>query len=629
MEINLFFFCFRKFLQLISAEEDDDDEDLPFAEIHSDAAASTSSSTEERNNNKKRKRRRQSFSSQELSNIKIILKSSTSMNNPQWYYYYVKRKFKLRINNNGNDDDDDDDVLVNNDTNRVIISKEKVFDTIHAAHIACGHGGEKRTYYEIRNPRHIANVTVEQIKMYLSLCETCKKKKNILRKINNGSRNIISSSFGERGQIDLIDLSMYRTVDGYKYILNYQDHLTKFIMLKPLKSKGMSEVNEALLDIFTTLGAPEILQCDNGTEFSGIRTDLLAKYWPHCKLIHSRPRHPQSQGSIERANGDVMNMLRSWLGSDNNSSSSWVKGLKFVQLQKNNSYNRSINCSPFKAVFGREMPVVFNDGFADNDDYSYNDNNFSNEHASLLPPSNDNISEEENNIDDVLSLSDNDCDDISLVLSLSDNDDDDFSLVLSDDDEENNNNVDSVTYSSPPREDISNNIMSVKTVRERISQQLLKNSNVNSGIDDKEEEIIEIGTPVILKIPKMDTHKLGFPNVVGVVYKYLPDVTKYKIKTRHGIVNRVLSKEDFEVCPNLNIDININEEIKSLSLREIARLDSIKFVGCQCHGRCQNKRCFCFRNNRACGNLCKHKCCSDICLNKIFEKKMLRTRTKK
>ena len=50
-------------------------------------------------------------------------------------------------------------------------------------------------------------------------------------------------------------------------------------------------------------------------------------------MVHGRPRHPQSKGSVERANGDIKDMLISWM-SDNNSQD-WVVGIKFVQQIKN------------------------------------------------------------------------------------------------------------------------------------------------------------------------------------------------------------------------------------------------------------------------------------------------------
>ena len=74
---------------------------------------------------------------------------------------------------------------------------------------------------------------------------------------------IITDEVNKRCQIDIIDLQA--EPDGpYKYILNYQDHHTKFVILKPLKTKCAEEVGENLIDIFTLLGSPLIIQSDNG-----------------------------------------------------------------------------------------------------------------------------------------------------------------------------------------------------------------------------------------------------------------------------------------------------------------------------------------------------------------------------
>ena len=47
-----------------------------------------------------------------------------------------------------------------------------------------------------------------------------------------------------------------------------QDHLTKFCVLRVVKSKRPVEVAGQLLDIFLLFWAPAILQSDNGTEFT-------------------------------------------------------------------------------------------------------------------------------------------------------------------------------------------------------------------------------------------------------------------------------------------------------------------------------------------------------------------------
>lgn len=31
----------------------------------------------------------------------------------------------------------------------------------------------------------------------------------------------------------------------------------------------------------------------------------LLRIWPQCRIVHGKPRHSQSQGSLERANADI------------------------------------------------------------------------------------------------------------------------------------------------------------------------------------------------------------------------------------------------------------------------------------------------------------------------------------
>ena len=76
--------------------------------------------------------------------------------------------------------------------------------------------------------------------------------------------------------------------------MHYQDHLAKVSILRPLKSKRAAEVAHQLTDIFLVLGAPHILQSDNSREFTANIITELKLLWPELKLVHGRPRHPQS-----------------------------------------------------------------------------------------------------------------------------------------------------------------------------------------------------------------------------------------------------------------------------------------------------------------------------------------------
>ena len=120
-------------------------------------------------------------------------------------------------------------------------------------------------------------------------------------------------------------------------------------------AKRASEIIYQLLDIFSVFGAPSILQSDNGREFVNSVITELSALWDGLKIVHGKPRHSQSQGSVERANRDIEDMLMTWLQS--NSTTHWGDGLRFIQVMKNRAYHEGIKCSPYEAMFGQPMKV--------------------------------------------------------------------------------------------------------------------------------------------------------------------------------------------------------------------------------------------------------------------------------
>ena len=78
-----------------------------------------------------------------------------------------------------------------------------------------------------------------------------------------------------------------------------------------------------ILDIFLLFGAPNILQRDNGAEFTASIISQLKDLWPECKIVHGKPRHSQSQGSVERASADIKDMTVTWMRE--NSCKDWNK----------------------------------------------------------------------------------------------------------------------------------------------------------------------------------------------------------------------------------------------------------------------------------------------------------------
>jgi transposase InsO family protein len=136
----------------------------------------------------------------------------------------------------------------------------------------------------------------------------------------------------------------------------YQDHLTKFVTLRALRSKTAIEVASQVKSIFSTYGAPKILQTDNGREFKNATLKELIEQWPACKFVHGKPRHSQSQGSVERCNQDVENILFCMMRDKQ--TTQWASLLEDVQYAKNTRYHSGIGRTPFKAMFGKLFFVI-------------------------------------------------------------------------------------------------------------------------------------------------------------------------------------------------------------------------------------------------------------------------------
>ncbi|KAL4107766.1 hypothetical protein QTP88_018058 [Uroleucon formosanum] len=183
------------------------------------------------------------------------------------------------------------------------VNNEGLYVIMYEAYIKIGHGGRTRIMDELQNK--FKNMTYEVVMLFLSLCVQCQTKQNVSKK-GIVIKPIISLELNSRCQVDLVDMQTCK--DGeFKFIINYQDHLTKFI----------SE---------------------------------LCSMWNGVKIVHGKPRHSQTQGSIERVNQDFQNILKAMM--EDNDTTKWSEALPFVQFAKNTTYHQGIKQTPYEAMFG-------------------------------------------------------------------------------------------------------------------------------------------------------------------------------------------------------------------------------------------------------------------------------------
>ena len=75
----------------------------------------------------------------------------------------------------------------------------------------------------------------------------------------------------------------------------------------------------------------------------------MLKYF-NVKMLNGAPRHSQSQGSVERGNKDIEDLIFTWQKTSN--SSKWAEALDQNQFMKNTRFHWGIGMTPYKFFLG-------------------------------------------------------------------------------------------------------------------------------------------------------------------------------------------------------------------------------------------------------------------------------------
>ena len=157
--------------------------------------------------------------------------------------------------------------------------------------------GARKLYYIVA--KAFCGVTERDIQTFLN-------RQHVNQQIHPSFKNkqklkpVTSKEVMNRVQMDIVDM-MQNPVEisedkVYRYVLVILDVFSRMIFLRPLQSKSSTKVASIVMQIFSDVGPPKILQTDQGTEFKGVVEKVMNKL--KVKIIHSRPYHPQSQEKV-------------------------------------------------------------------------------------------------------------------------------------------------------------------------------------------------------------------------------------------------------------------------------------------------------------------------------------------
>ncbi|GJW72766.1 putative reverse transcriptase domain-containing protein [Tanacetum coccineum] len=164
----------------------------------------------------------------------------------------------------------------------------------------------------------------------------------------------------EKITMDLV-VKLPRSSSGYDAIWVIVDRLTKSAHFLPIREDYKTEKLARIYinEIVTKHGVPVSIISDRDGRFASHFWQVLQKALG-TQVFMSTAYHPETDGQSERTIQTLEDMLRACVMDFGGS---WDTHLPLIEFSYNNSYHKSIKCSPFEALYGRKCrsPVIWNE----------------------------------------------------------------------------------------------------------------------------------------------------------------------------------------------------------------------------------------------------------------------------
>lgn len=231
--------------------------------------------------------------------------------------------------------------VFHSEQNDLMYLETEKFHKIH--HYGMNRFEEACNQYFFKIPRGIIRKVVTE-------CSVCLQSQPL--KTKETQVHIVAERPMERLMIDLIDMKRYKSSNSeYAWILSVIDVYSKYAWAFPLKTKSASEVADTLESHFCrNVGAPSILQSDNGKEFINREMNTLCERFS-ILFKHPRPRNPKANGQVERFNQTLTRYLQKHIYEEEKSletdSKMWLKHLDKVMYNYNLAKHSATKYTPF------------------------------------------------------------------------------------------------------------------------------------------------------------------------------------------------------------------------------------------------------------------------------------------
>jgi hypothetical protein len=246
--------------------------------------------------------------------------------------------------------------------------KRQILYEYHDAPLG-GHRGMNKTYRAIKDNHSWPNMK-QEIEDYVKQCKSCQVNK-VLGPKGKAPTEITTTATRpfEKCCLDMVG-PLPETQEGNKYILTFQDELSKYLVAIPVPRQDTETVARAFVThIILKFGTPERLLTDQGSNF------LSEIFKNTCKMLkieklQTTAFHPESNGSLERSHRVLKEYLRHYIAEDQ---SNWDAWIPYAIHMYNTSNHSATGYTPFELIFGFKASMPSALQASPSTQYSYDD----------------------------------------------------------------------------------------------------------------------------------------------------------------------------------------------------------------------------------------------------------------
>ena len=153
----------------------------------------------------------------------------------------------------------------------------------------------------------------------------------------------------KRVAVDIIGPIFPTSEKGFRYLLSMVDYATRCPDAVLLKNIDTETVVEALLDMYSSLGFPEEVFSDNGSQFISDYMEEVLRLLS-IRQLTTNPYHPMCNGLVDKFNGTLKVLLKILCSEQ---PKKWPRYLNAVLFAYREVPQASTGFSPFELLYGR------------------------------------------------------------------------------------------------------------------------------------------------------------------------------------------------------------------------------------------------------------------------------------